>query len=271
MAILLEYVIMNLFTVIVTTHDRPLLLRRTLKSLIAQTYQNFSIIIVSDSSSYIPPYEELSELNGRYTYVIRSGTPGPAESRNMGCLLAKSDYVIFLDDDDTFEPAHLESLAAFIGNSRPEIMFSNFQIWREDRTKNPPQVESAEAFSLEKITEDSVFVRNTIPNNCLIYRKDVIENIKHDASMRIYEDWDFLLECLKSHHLTHVPIFSVIIHKTISDESPENLRRGNSRHDLVLNATLELYKKHKAPNETTRLARQSFFASAGFNFDLEYF
>ena len=260
-----------MFTIVVTTHDRPLLLRRALRSLINQTYQNFQVIIVSDSSAYIPPYEEFLELTGRYTYIIRSGISGPAESRNMGVSLAKSEYVIFLDDDDTFEPTHLESLAGFIGANRPEILFCNFQIWREDRTKNPPMVESAEAYSLDGLNEDSIFVKNTIPNNCLVYRRCVIQHIYHDSSMRIYEDWDFLLSCLKTYHLTHVPVFSVVIHKTILDESPENMRRGNTRNDLVFNATLELYKKHPALNAKTRLARQAFFLSAGFDLDLENF
>lgn len=260
-----------MFTIIVTTHERPHLLRRTLRSLIEQTYQDFQVIIVSDSSLYLPPYEELLLLEGRYTYVIRSGIHGPAESRNIGVQLAQTDYVMFLDDDDTFESSHLESLANCIGDQRPDIVYCNFQIWKEDRTINPPKLVSAEAFSLEGVDHDSLYIKNVIPNNCLIYRKDVIKDIKHDTTMRLYEDWDFLLQCLGGSKLTYLPIFSVIIHKTISADAEENMRRGNTRQDLVVSTTLDLYKKYKAPSDDVRLARQSFFAAAGFDLDISFF
>lgn len=260
-----------LFTIIITTHDRPLLLRRALQSLIAQTYQDFKVIIVSDSAAYIPPYEEFLALQGRYVFVLRSGVNGPAESRNMGLALANSKYVMFLDDDDAFEPTHLESLAAFIGDSSPDILFCSFSICTEDRTKNPPEAVSFETFSIAEITRESIYVRNTIPNNCLIYRREIIANNMHDTSLRIYEDWDFLLLCLREHALTYVPIYSVVIYKTISPEAEENMRRGNTRNDLVCSATLDLYKKHPAPDMETRLARQSFFSSAGINLPLDSF
>lgn len=260
-----------MFTIIITTHDRPLLLRRALQSLIAQTFQNFTVIIVSDSATYIPPYEELAALNGRYSYVIRSGVAGPAESRNIGIKLAESAYIMFLDDDDTLEPNHLENMASYIKNSSPDILFCSFKVYEEDRSFNPPKIVSAQAFSIENITRESIFVRNTIPNCCLMYRSDVIKNRTHNLSMRIYEDWDFLLSCLIDFSFVYVPVFSVVIHKTIVSGDAENLRRGNTREDLVCVTTLDLYKKYPAPSDEIRLARQSFFSNAGINLDIEYF
>lgn len=260
-----------MFTIIITTHDRPLLLRRALQSLIAQTYHDFQVIIVSDSAAYIPPYEEFLALQGRYTFVLRSGINGPAESRNMGLALAKSKYVIFLDDDDAFEPTHLESLAAFIGDASPDILFCSFSICTEDRTKSPPESVLFETYSIADASKESIYVRNTIPNNCLVYRRDAIAGKVNDASLRIYEDWDFLLSCLEQCNLTYVPIYSVIIYKTISADAEENMRRGNTRNDLVCSATLELYKKHPAPTSDIKLSRQSFFSSAGIDLDLDSF
>jgi hypothetical protein len=80
--------------------------------------------------------------------------------------------------------------------------------------------------------------------------------------MQIYEDWDFLLACLKGRQLKHIPVSSVIIHKSVAD-APENMRRGNTRDDLIVEAMLYLYKKYPAPNAATRLERQSLMASAG--------
>lgn len=258
-----------MFTIIVPTHDRPVLLSRTLRSLIAQTFQNFTVVVVSDSSSYIPPYEDLVKLQGRYVYIIRSGVAGPAASRNMGLAVADSRYIIFLDDDDTFEPGHLQSLVDHIGETSPELLFCDFKILNEDRSKVPPEHLSTEAVSIADVTHDSVYVRNRIPNSCLVYRRDVVAAVRCETDLPIYEDWDFLLACLKGHQLRHVPVSSVVIHKSRAT-APENFRRGNSQDEKIGEVMLLLYKKYPGPNIETRLARQALMASAGVPLALDF-
>lgn len=256
-----------LFDIIIPTHERPELLRRALQSLIAQTFQNFHVIVVDDSGKYLPPYLELEKLGGRFTHVIRSGMPGPAESRNMGLRLAKAQYVMFLDDDDLFEPTHLAALAECAEKTHPELMSCNFQVRVEDRQTTPPTVISNDIFSITGIPQENVYVRNHIPNNCIVYRRDVVAGHWHDPLMRIYEDWDFLLACLQGYTIQHVDVHSVVIHKTPTAED-SNARRGNTRHDLTLEVMLALYQKYPAPNEDVRAQRASLLQSAGIEWRL---
>jgi glycosyltransferase involved in cell wall biosynthesis len=256
-----------MFNIIIPTHERPALLSRTLKSLIAQTFTRFQVIVVDDAATYIPPYEDLAALKGRYTYIIRSGESGPAESRNMALALADSRYVMFLDDDDTIDPSHLQSLADLIKETSPAILFCDFKVQHEDRTKTPPTKLTTDLVSIADVTRESVYVRNRIPNSCLAYRKDVLASIRHDTLMEIYEDWDFLLACMKDHDLMHVPINSVTIHKSQAT-APANMRRGNTRDDLIAQVMRMLYQRHPARNGETRHARQELMASAGISVDL---
>ena len=255
-----------LFTVIVPTHSRPQLLQRTLRSLIAQTFTDFHVIVIDDAASHIPPYEELQALKGRYTFIIRSGEPGPGASRNFALDLIHSGYVIFLDDDDTFEPQHLQDMADAIAASQPAIAFCSLQVQNEDRTTNPPTALDRSVVSIEETTKDAIFVRNGIPNSCLAYRHDVLEDIRFDTQMRIYEDWDFLLHSLHGHNLTYVPVNSVVIHKSIAD-APENFRRGNTRNDLIVETMLRLYQSHPALSHNIHQQRQALMASAGVRLD----
>ncbi|TFW17128.1 glycosyltransferase family 2 protein [Duganella callida] len=257
-----------MFTVIVPTHARPLLLRRTLQSLIAQTYQEFQVIVVDDSGAYVPPYAEMAAMPGRYTYIIRSGVNGPAESRNMALDLVRTPYVIFLDDDDTFEPGHLAALAKHIGNGKPELLSCDFSVINEDRTQNPPQFLSRDQVSTAAVTAASVHVINRIPNSCLIYRRDVVEKLRYATDMIIYEDWDFLLAALKGRTLRHVATGGVNIHKSKAD-APENMRRGNTRDDLIVQTMLDLYRKHRAPDQATRQARLQLMQQAGVTITLD--
>ena len=256
-----------MFTVIIPTHDRPELLGRTLQSLIAQTYPHFTAVIVADSAHYIAPYAQLNALAARYVYMLRGGVPGPAHSRNMGLAVADSDYVLFLDDDDTFEPQHLEMLARHLKQNKSEMLLCDFQVCNEDRTTSPPQYISSAPISIADVTVDSVFVRNRVPNSCIAYRRDVVAGLRYDEHMEIYEDWDFLLHCLRTHTFAHIASPSVVIHKS-SANAPENMRRGNSRDDKVVEVMLQLYKKHPALNMETRLARQALMVGAGLPIEL---
>ncbi len=76
-----------MFTVIIATHDRPLLLARTLRSFAAQSYRDFTTIVVSDNPTATQPVQDLEALPGPYRVLLRNGEPGPAESRNLGMAL----------------------------------------------------------------------------------------------------------------------------------------------------------------------------------------
>ncbi len=259
-----------MFTIIIPTHDRPQLLHRTLLSLADQTFKDFTVIIVSDSATYVPPYAALSALPGRYLHVIRNDAPGPAASRNLALDLVSTDYVIFLDDDDTLEPTHLHSLKAAIDPARPEIVFCDFKVIHEERDVFPPKVTTEFLASVSNVTKDSIFVRNRIPNSCLAFPRELIKSIRFDSSMILYEDWDFLLQCLQLHDLHHVPINSVCIHKSMGSNL-ENLRRGTSANDKILEYTLLIYAKFPAPSQKIREDRRMFFESAGLYLQNEYF
>lgn len=218
----------------------------------------------------MPPYQDLEQIAGKYTFLFHNAGHGPASSRNMGIDLAHSPYVMFLDDDDTLEPDHLLILSKLIDRASRNITFCNFKILEEDRTESPPKFLSVRDLDISGVTKNDVFVLNRIPNSCLIYPRDAVKGQVFDDSIILYEDWDFLLKCLKDRDLTHVPVNSVVIHKSYA-AGQENARRGNSSNHHLLEVTLELYKRHAAPHMKTRLARQSLLANSGVNLPLDHF
>lgn len=261
-----------MFSIIIPTHDRPLLLMRTLESLIAQTCQDFKLVIVSDTAGYLPPYQHLNQVAGRFDYVLRcTGVPGPAASRNLGLAIADGEYILFLDDDDTYRPDHLAKLKARLLQDKPELLFHDFQVQNEDRTTNPPTLlPGGQKISIADVTGDSVYVKNRIPNSCVAYRRDVLENVRNETDLIIYEDWDFLLAALHGRQLVHFDTDGVVIHKSAAT-APENMRRGNTRDDKIVEVMLELYRKHPAPNQEVRQARHALMAGAGIVMDIANF
>lgn len=99
--------------VVVPTHDRPELLRETLRAILAQDVPApLEVVVVFDKSTPDPSLEALSRDGRRVRVVANSRTPGLAGARNTGILALDTDWIAFCDDDDTWAPAKLAAQLA---------------------------------------------------------------------------------------------------------------------------------------------------------------
>ncbi len=93
-------------SVIIPYFNRPLWCKDAIKSVLAQSYRNFEIIVVDDGSD-----KRLSETFdvGGYPMIRyeRQDHLGVSFARNRGINLARGKYIAFLDDDDIFLPDKL--------------------------------------------------------------------------------------------------------------------------------------------------------------------
>jgi len=96
-------------SVIIPTRNRAPLLRLALASVLAQSYQDFEIIIVDDASVDDTQAVIANIADVRIRYFRHAANRGEGASRNAGIARAGGDYIAFLDDDDTWLP---EKLAA---------------------------------------------------------------------------------------------------------------------------------------------------------------
>lgn len=103
--------------VIIPTHNRHARLESTLRSLAAQTFREFAVIVVDDMSE--PPVAAPAVLEGgipvrvlRTTARPGARSAGPALARNLGLRAATAPLVAFLDDDVDAAPDWLERLVS---------------------------------------------------------------------------------------------------------------------------------------------------------------
>lgn len=79
-----------------------------IQSVLAQSLQNFEIILVNDGSSD-SSLEICTQytLNNQRIQLINQKNAGVSIARNNGLLLARGEYVFFMDSDDTIDPNFL--------------------------------------------------------------------------------------------------------------------------------------------------------------------
>lgn len=97
-------------SVIVPTYNRRALLPRALDSIVAQTFDNWEIVLVDDGSTdgtedVAARYQE--RLKERFIYIPQLHK-GSSRARNRGIDACSGRFVAFLDSDDEFLPTKLE-------------------------------------------------------------------------------------------------------------------------------------------------------------------
>ena len=102
----------SMVSVIMTVYNTPFhLVKRAIDSVLAQSFQDFKLIIVDDGSDHdqhnrLVNYAE--KFRQKITY-LRHENCGQAESVNIGILQSKSNYITILDSDDEYKKNHLQA------------------------------------------------------------------------------------------------------------------------------------------------------------------
>lgn len=264
---MLERCGMPKYAVIIATHNRPSLLSRAIQSIKAQGRHDVSVIVVSDDCSAETRKVAHSRLSDGDTFLERGGEPGPALSRTIGLGFATADHVMFLDDDDEFSANFLAEIDIHVrGGTAGSVLFCDFYVANDGEDRAAASIGPPIPVSIGDRDPQGVYVRNFIPNSCLVYPIDAVKANAFDPSLVLNEDWAFLLQAIQGRALRHVPIFGPIIHKT---DRTRGDRRGACNDDLLPDNIRAIYRSCPAPTDALRVGRQSFFASAGLSLAIE--
>jgi glycosyltransferase involved in cell wall biosynthesis len=96
-------------SVVIPVYNGAATVGRAIRSVLAQTCQDFEIVAVDDGSTDDTP--AVLAAFGDRVRVIHQQNRGLSAARNAGARAARGDYLAFLDDDDEWVP---EKLARFV-------------------------------------------------------------------------------------------------------------------------------------------------------------
>ncbi len=105
---------MELVSVIMPTYNCGPFIAESIRSVLAQTYSNWELIIVDDCSTDETETIVRSFDDPRIHYLQNEQNSGAALTRNKALRAAKGRYIAFLDSDDLWNPDKLERQIAFM-------------------------------------------------------------------------------------------------------------------------------------------------------------
>ncbi len=121
-------------SIITPLHNAEKFIAQTIESVLAQTYQEWEMIIVDDlsldhSTSIVEAYVQ---KDPRIKLIKQEQKSGPADARNRAIQAAHGRYIAFLDADDQWMPEKLEKQISFMIKHDLAFTYSSYKVINMD-------------------------------------------------------------------------------------------------------------------------------------------
>ena len=191
-------------TVVTRTRNRPLMLKRAVQSVGAQSFQDLELVIVNDAGSTEPVESALASapewLRERTTVVTNETSHGREAALEDGLAASSCEFFAIHDDDDSWEPSFLAACVAHLDEhpehgavaTRCDVV--DEMVTEEGLVERGHWVMTKDG---ESWTLIDTMVANYVPPISQLIRREVADRIGHwDGNLLTQADWDFNLRLL---------------------------------------------------------------------------
>ncbi len=228
-------------------------LRRTMDSVIAQSFHDYEYIVI-DGGSQDGSREVIEARAGHLAYWVSEPDGGIYNAMNKGIARAKGEYCLFLNSGDFL--FNEQSLGiAFDRENDADIV--SYAVINTDR----------KASSLKKPPCDVslyTFLDGSLPHPSTFIRRGVFERVGlYNESYRIISDWAFFIDALIIHQCSYDSCDTVI---TVFDRSggsisSDNPAKAKSEREHYLNGKFaRVWKDYSLPEFSLNVL---FFLNSG--------
>ncbi len=199
---------MTKVSILVPTYNRAGFLREALQSAVRQTHSDLEILILDDASpdATVAVAAEFAD-DPRVQYLRQPANVGIAENWRAGIGRAQGSFFCLLHDDDTFEPAFIETLLGPL-LADPALLFSFCDHWvMDDAGKRMPDAtnDASRRFHRTLLSPGThqewaelALIFAGIPVGATLFRRDKVSPAFVDARAKGAVDAWLFYQCAKS-------------------------------------------------------------------------
>jgi glycosyltransferase involved in cell wall biosynthesis len=179
-------------SVILTSFNRKLFLENAVKSVLAQSFKNYELIIL-DNSSTDGTAEYLASLNDKRVKVHIHEPIDISVQRNLGLSMAKSEFIAFLDDDDVWHRQKIEmQYHEMLANTDVALVYSGYRFYSDDNNVWGEHYPTLLSNHFERLLETKDPFCGSASNPMM--RKSAIKSVGgYDENVKTGEDWEMYI------------------------------------------------------------------------------
>ncbi len=239
------------FSIVMTTYNREEYLKHSICSALAQTYDNFELVIIDDGSKDMSArlIKAFQKKDKRIVFIQNNKNRGISFNRNRLIDIAKGEYITTLDSDDSFLPELLAETKSYIDKNPQTDLVHGYIV----------SMEKDGFFNIENIWGsawlESIFIFNAIQNTGTSYRRQFVldHKMRYDEKYMNAEDYLFWAQML------------------INGAKVGMIKKVLAAFRLHHTNSKEYYSKMKQnANKVKKILREHFSTSSSLNYCLLY-
>ena len=257
-----------LVSIIVPCYNAANYIKETVSSVLAQTFQNFEVIIINDGS-IDDSTKIIKALKDSRVQLVEQENQGVSSSRNNGIGLAKGEFIVFLDADDFLHPSFLERRILTLSKSSAIACASNVILVDGEGNKIEEKKSCFAANSPSQILEfkDGIV---TCPSSYL-FKTKILKKHKlfFNKNLQSSADKYFLLEVLKQGKIELInesPMYYRVLNESMSHKITKTLLKDQIAFYYEIK---KLYDNNRVPN--SYYGKLCFTIAASAYHSKEYF
>lgn len=237
------------FSVVIPLYNKANYIENTLRSVLAQSFSNFEIIVVNDGSTD-NSLEKVGEIHDDRIKLIDQKNQGVSVARNRGIEAANGKYIALLDADDHWFPDHLEQLKELISKFPEAGLFcSGYEILLDNKLIQKAHYSFDHQNRAQRI--DDYFTASLFNpvawTSAVVFSKENFYKIgTFDPVLRTGQDIDFFIRAALKTDVAFDPKITMRYHK----QSENNLAQSHFNNDRA--RLIEKFKEEEKSNPSLK-------------------
>lgn len=225
-----------LVSIIVPSFNHSMFIDAAIRSVFAQTYANWELLVIDDGSSD-DSVKQLRQLiadgDPRCRLIVRENR-GAAATLNQLISLSRGEWIHPLNSDDVLPPDRLQRCVEAVLTRRTEWLFGDVRCI-DEAGHRLDEMQDARAFSFRTMQSAVAFEETVglafcaqnpaISTGNLFFSAELARRIGGFRELRYHHDWDFCLRALDEAEPIHLPdalyFYRFHGHNTIAEQSTQ--------------------------------------------------
>jgi teichuronic acid biosynthesis glycosyltransferase TuaG len=169
-------------SIVIPVYNAEKYIAATIKSVLAQTYSDWELILVDDGSTdgSVACIAEVllvvpDKVRERIYVIRKEENEGAAAARNTGRSAAKGRYLAFLDGDDLWLPDKLEKQLAFMERTGAAFSFTGYEFGDENAVGSGKVVHVPPILDYRKALSRTIIFTSTVFFDTAVIDKELLE------------------------------------------------------------------------------------------------
>ena len=218
-----------ILSIIIPSYNGHKTIIKALDSINIKEYKDVEVIVVLNG-----PKNKTKKILRKYNNIkiIETKKIGVSNARNIGITSSKGKYIIFLDDDDYFEPEYLKKIYNILINNNYDLIMTNYYYKYKNKKEKRIVTETKELYKKGLVNEGrmySILESYTVNHTAnKIFTRKIIDkyNLRYDNNVTYGEDLLFNLKyIIHASKIKLLPIYSY--NYVIKDNSSKKIEVTN--------------------------------------------